>query len=174
MYSNRSKISRRTWNDVNLQKEKIRLTDNDSDNGMERVRGLRMRPELVKAPKWWRDARPCKVDNVFMYFQNDTFPGKPFTRRIHFMERLCRKAHVKPFGFHAIRHKSAAITFVSLGLNAAQVLMGHYRATTTDRYTKSASLYTGQSESLSAPGDSGIGQVVEHLLKTNIPQEKVS
>ena len=34
--------------------------------------------------------------------------------------------------------------------------MGHYRATTTDRYTKSAGLYT------------------ENLLKTKIPQEKVS
>ena len=91
------------------------------------------------------------------------------------MERLCRKAHVKPpFGFHAIRHKSAAITFVSSGLNAAQVLMGHYRATTTDRYTKSAGLYTDQSEILSALGGSGIGQVVEDLLKTKIPQEKVS
>lgn len=52
--------------------------------------------------------------------------------------------------------------------------MGHYRAITTDRYSKSAGLYTDQSENLSAPGDSGIGQVVEHLLKTNIPQEKVS
>ena len=100
--------------------------------------------------------------------------GQPFTQRIHFMERLCRKAHVKPFGFHAIRHKSAAITFVSSGLNAAQVLMGHYRATTTDRYTKSAGLYTDQSEILSALGGSGIGQVVEDLLKTKIPQEKVS
>ena len=170
----RSEIFRLTWSDVDLQKEKIRLTDNKSGNGMERVRWLRMHPELVKALKWWRDARPCKVDNVFMQLQNDTFLGQPFTQRIHFMERLCRKAHVKPFGFHAIRHKSAAITFVSSGLNAAQVLMGHYRATTTDRYTKSAGLYTDQSEILSALGGSGIGQVVEDLLKTKIPQEKVS
>ena len=170
----RSEIFRLTWNDVDLQKEKIRLTDNKSGNGMERVRWLRMHPELVKALKWWWDARPCKVDNVFMQLQNDTFLGQPFTQRIHFMERLCRKAHVKPFGFHAIRHKSAAITFVSSGLNAAQVLMGHYRATTTDRYTKSAGLYTDQSEILSALGGSGIGQVVEDLLKTKIPQEKVS
>lgn len=170
----RSEIFRLTWSDVDLQKEKIRLTDNKSGNGMERVRWLRMHPELVKALKWWWDARPCKVDNVFMQLQNDTFLGQPFTQRIHFMERLCRKAHVKPFGFHAIRHKSAAITFVSSGLNAAQVLMGHYRATTTDRYTKSAGLYTDQSEILSALGGSGIGQVVEDLLKTKIPQEKVS
>ena len=63
---------------------------------------------------------------------------------------------------------------MSSGLNAAQVLMGHYRATTTDRYTKSAGLYTDQSEILAAPGDSGIGQVVEDPLKTKIPQETLS
>ena len=52
--------------------------------------------------------------------------------------------------------------------------MGHYRATTTDRYTKSAGLYTDQSEILAAPGDSDIGQVVEDPLKTKIPQETLS
>ena len=119
---------------------------------MERVRWLRMPPELVKALKWWRAACPCKVDNMFMFLQNDTFLGQPFTRRIHFMERLCRKAHAKPFSFQAIRHKSVAITFVSSGLNAAQVLMGHYRATMTDHYAKSAGRYTDQSEILSALG----------------------
>ena len=141
---------------------------------MERVRRFRMPPELVKALKWWRNARPCKVDNVFMQLQNDTFLGQPFTQRIHFMERLCRKAHVKPFGFHSIRHKSAAITFMSSGLNAAQVLMGHYRATATGRHRRSAGPYTGQNALLAAPGDSGIGQVVEDPLKTKIPQETLS
>lgn len=58
--------------------------------------------------------------------------GAPFRQRRHFMKDLCKKAGVKPFGFHAIRHKSAAITFGESGLNSAQVLMGHYRATTTD------------------------------------------
>lgn len=100
--------------------EKIRLTGNKSSHGMERVRRFRMHQELVKALKWWRDARPCKVANVFMQLQNDTFLGQSFTRRIHFMERFCRKPPVKPFGFHSIRHKSAAITFMSSGLNAAR------------------------------------------------------
>ena len=86
------------------------------------------------------------------------------------MEDLCKKAGVKPFGFHAIRHKSAAITFEGSGLNSAQVLMGHYRATTTDTYVKSAGLYTDQSDILAALGGSGIGQIVGDLLKNKIPQ----
>ena len=44
-------------------------------------------------------------------------------------------------------------------------------ASTTDRYTKSAGLYTDQEEIVTALGDSGIGQVVGDLLKKEIPQE---
>lgn len=61
------------------------------------------------------------------------------------MPRLCRKAGVKPFGFHALRHKAAAITFTAGGLAVAQTLMGHSRATTTDIYIRSAGLYGDRS-----------------------------
>ena len=58
--------------------------------------------------------------------------GEPFRQRNKFMARLCERAGVKPFGFHALRHKSAAIIFVAQGLDAAQILMGHSQATTTN------------------------------------------
>ena len=166
----RGEIFRLTWHDVLLAEGKIRLRDNKAGNGQERVRWLQMHPELIKALAWWHEARPCKVENVFMQLHCDSRMGEPFTQRLHFMRRLCKKAGVKPFGFHAIRHKSAAITFVASGLNAAQILMGHYRATTTDRYTKSAGLYSDQGEILAALGSSGIGQAVGGLLEKNIPQ----
>ena len=63
---------------------------------------------------------------------------------------------------------------MELGLNAAQILMGHYRATTTDRYIKSAGLYTDQERIVTALGGSGIGQVVGDLLEKEIPQERKS
>ena len=78
------------------------------------------------------------------------------------------------FRFHAIRHKSAVITLVSSDLNAAQILMGHYRAAKKDRYPKSAGLYTDQREILSVPGGPGIGRAAEDPLKTKNPQEKIS
>ena len=52
--------------------------------------------------------------------------------------------------------------------------MGHYRATATGRHKRSAWPYTGQNALLAAPGDSGIGQVVEDPLKTKIPQKTLS
>ncbi len=100
-----------------------------------------MHEELAKALSWWRDERPCVVDNVFMQMHCDGALDEPFQQRNKMMPRLCG---VKPFGFHALRHKSASITFVVGGLSAAQSLMGHYRATTTDRYVRSAGLYSDQ------------------------------
>ncbi len=161
----RGEVFKLRWEDVNLDEGKIRLKDNKAGNGQTRVRWMQMHHELIKALAWWKKARPCKVDNVFMQVQCDSFMGNIFTQRRHFMKCLCERAGVKCFGFHAIRHKAAAITFVQSGLNAAQVLMGHYRATTTDTYVKSAGLYSNQEEILFALGNSDIGQSVPNLLK---------
>ena len=170
----RGEIFRLSWEkDVRLDIGKIRLSDHKAGNGQRRFRWLDMHPELVKALTWWREARPCEVDNVFMQTHCDGALGEPYRQRSTFMKRLCTRAGVKPFGFHALRHKSAAITFVTSGLNAAQVLMGHYRATTTDRYVRSAGLYTDHSAIMAALGGSGIGQAVGSLLESKIPHEMV-
>jgi len=168
----RGEIFRLSWDrDVRLDIGKIRLSDHKAGNGQRRFRWLDMHPELVKVLSWWKEARPCQVDNVFMQTHCDGSLGLPFQQRNKFMDRLCKRAGVKPFGFHALRHKSAAITFVSSGLNAAQVLMGHYRATTTDRYVRSAGLYTDHSAIISALGGSEIGQAVGSLLEKSFPHE---
>jgi integrase len=165
-------VFRLAWDDVDLDAATIRLTDNKGGGGKKkRVRMIQMHSELVYALKWWEAARPCQVDNVFMQLQSDADRGKPFTHRSKYMPKMCQKLGIKPFGFHALRHKSAAITFVSQGLNAAQMLMGHYRATTTDRYVASAGLYTNQQGILEALGSSEIGQAVGSLLEMEIPHE---
>ena len=101
--------------------------------------------------------------------------GQPFKQRLHLMNRLCARAGVKPFGFHALRHKAAAITFMAGGLNAAQILMGHSRATTTDIYVRSAGLYSNQESIISALGESSIGRAAEELLKMEMemPLEEI-
>lgn len=168
----RGEVFRLSWErDIDLQTGKIRLTDHKGGGGAQRVRWHDMHPELVKALAWWRDARPCKVDNVFMQTHCDGALGEPFRQRNKFMPRLCERAGVKPFGFHAIRHKSAAITFVAGGLNAAQTLMGHNQATTTNKYVLSAGLYTGQEAIVAALGESGIGHAASELLEKIMPHE---
>ncbi|MBQ4616140.1 MAG: site-specific integrase [Mailhella sp.] len=170
----RGEVFKLTWKDINLKDAKIRLVDHKSRVEKERIRWLQMHPVLVDALIWWKKARPAKVNNVFMQVQSEAYLGLPFTQRRNFLERLCKRAGVKPFGFHALRHKSAAITFEASGLSAAQILMGHYRATTTDRYVRSAGLYNDQSGILSALENSMIGKTVDGLVKTKISQDLAS
>jgi integrase len=165
----RGELFRLTWDDVDFIGGRIRLTDHKGGNGLVRDRWLAMHPELDQALSWWNEARPSKVDTVF-----------PYKNRPYFMSELCALAGVKPFGFHALRHKSAAITFIGGGLNAAQVLMGHSRATTTDIYVRSAGLYTDQGKILEALGNNVIGKAVSglmekamHLYATPCTQEHV-
>ncbi|MDR2891559.1 MAG: site-specific integrase [Deltaproteobacteria bacterium] len=161
----RGELFRLSWGDIDLMDGRIRLIDHKGGGGQERPRWLAMHPELVKVFAWWREARPCAVDNVFMQTQCHSFMGQPYKARTHFMDTLCARAGVKPFGFHAIRHKSAATTFVAKGLNAAQILMGHSRATTTDIYVRSAGLYADQGAILEALSASVIGQAVSGLIR---------
>lgn len=56
------------------------------------------------------------------------------------------------------------------GLNAAQQLMGHSRATTTDIYIKSAGLYSDKQIWVNALGDSDIGQAASELF-AKMPHE---
>jgi integrase len=169
----RGEIFRLEWKDVDLKAGKIRLTDHKGGDGQERVRWLQMHPELIKALSLWNAARPCRVENVFMQVHNDGAMGKPFTSRMHFMKTICERAKVKPFGFHALRHKAAAITFVDGGgLSSAQILMGHARATTTDIYIRSFGLYADQGPIIAALGGSGIGQATGSLLEKSFPQEE--
>jgi integrase len=54
----------------------------------------------------------------------------------HMMERLCQKAVVNPFGFHAIRHHVASVINDSgkASMKQIQVLLRHRRQSTTEIY----------------------------------------
>ena len=166
----RSEVFRLSWDrDIQLRDGMVRLTDHKGGSGAQHVRWQKMHPELVKALAWWWKMRPRQVDNVFMQVHCDGSLGLPFRQRNKLMPRLCAKAGVKPFGFHALRHKAAAISFAAGGLVAAQALMGHYRATTTDTYVQSAGLYADRSLIPSALGENVIGQSASKLLKMEMP-----
>jgi len=54
------------------------------------------------------------------------------------MRRMCERAGVKPFGYHAIRHLSASILYKS-GYSVAtiQAILRHKNPNTTSRYLRS-------------------------------------
>lgn len=170
----RGEVFRLVWDDVDFAARRLRLVDHKGDGGAKRVRWSPIHPELDKALRWWRDVRPCAVDNVFMQIHCKATFGQPFSQRSKLMGTLCDRAKVKPFGFHAMRHKAAAIIFERGGLCAAQSLMGHSRATTTDRYVRSAGLYGDQSVIVAALGESSIGQQIGEIFEKVMPHEVVT
>ena len=67
--------------------------------------------------------------------------GEPFRYRVHFMRRLCKRAKVKAFGFHAIRHLSASILYkLGYDIRTIQTILRHRSSKTTERYLKSLGL----------------------------------
>ena len=61
-----------------------------------------------------------------------------YNQKRYTMKRLCHKAKVKVFGFHAIRHHVASILADSgkASLSQIQKMLRHKRTTTTDNYIK--------------------------------------
>ena len=71
-------------------------------------------------------------------FHNEDGSKVAYYQKRDTMKRICKKADVKPFGFHAIRHHVASILADSgkASLSQIQKLLRHRRSTTTDNYIK--------------------------------------
>jgi integrase len=61
--------------------------------------------------------------------------GKPYLYRSKFLRNLCRKAGVRHFSYHCLRHFGVSkLDNLGVPLTDIQQLLGHERATTTDIY----------------------------------------
>ncbi|WP_279343184.1 tyrosine-type recombinase/integrase [Fundidesulfovibrio terrae] len=115
---------------------------------------------------WW-ETRPHKSSFFVLTVVGDhrfenQYEGQPYTNRQHFMKKLCEKAGVKPFGFHAIRHLTAS-TLYRAGRPQAEIqaILRHSSPTTTNRYLHSLGMEnvrTGLDEVMSSRGP---GRVIE-------------
>lgn len=142
----RGEIFRLTWSDVDFVNDRIRLWTRKRQDGTFEFDWLPMIAELRKGLLWWWENRPIKESpNVFICLDEfaycQEYLGQPFTKRQHFMWRLCEVAKVKPFGFHAIRHLTASTLF-KLGYEIAviQTVLRHKSPNTTERYLRSIGL----------------------------------
>lgn len=77
---------------------------------------------------------PRKGDYVFINPRTD----KPYDYRDKFLATLCKKAQVRPFAYHSLRHFGASILARSgAGISDIQGILGHSQASTTDGYIQS-------------------------------------
>jgi integrase len=64
--------------------------------------------------------------------------GTPFDCRKKLMAGICKRAGIKRFSFHSLRHFGASkLAEAGVSLTAVQAILGHSRATTTDTYLQS-------------------------------------
>ncbi|OQC54311.1 MAG: site-specific tyrosine recombinase XerC [Deltaproteobacteria bacterium ADurb.Bin022] len=127
----RSELYRLRWDDVDFAGQQVRIGTRKRLGGSLEYDWLPMTDELFNAMMIHRQTATNEL--VFPNPEN----GKPFTVRQHYLKRVCRRAGVKPFGFHAIRHLTASILAqADVPMVTIQRILRHKQLSTTERYIR--------------------------------------
>ena len=138
----RKEVFNLKWGDVDFENDKVRLWTQKRMGGTREADWVPMVPDLSAILKKWKQECPVKSSYVFVCLDHTSFTdpyyGKPFKVRQHFMKRLCERAGVPKFGFHAIRHLTASMLYhKGTSVSVIQALLRHKSPTTTNTYLKS-------------------------------------
>ena len=137
----RGELFRLKVEDLDFENDKIRLWTKKREDGNSEYDWLPMTTKLRESFSYWLDTRDVTSDFVFVCVDKTEFTkeyyGQPFTSRQHLFERLCEKAKVDKFGFHAIRHLTATQLYKQ-GRSVAEIqrILRHTSPNTTVRYLK--------------------------------------
>lgn len=164
----RSEVFHIKWSDVDFINNQICLWTQKREGGHKEFDWLPMTSDLRQALLQWSEERLKQrtddKEHVFVCLDETPFCeeyyGKPFIHRQHLMERLCKKAKVKAFGFHGIRHLTASILYQKgYTLSVIQTILRHASPNTTARYIHSLGLE--ETRGALEKGLKGPAQVIE-------------
>jgi integrase len=142
----RGEVFRTKTDDLDLAGSRIRIWTRKRTDGTWEYDWVPVPPELKKAIEWWLDNRPIQNHPFLFYCLEDKAHvgivfGEPYVERKDFMNRLCKKAGVKPFGFHGLRHLRATTLYhQGKSIAAIQSLLRHKSPNTTVKYLRSLGL----------------------------------
>ncbi len=131
-----SEVLNLTWDDVNFDAGWVRLWTRKRKGGNKEPRVLKINDALrATLTRQW-NTRHRQSPYVFVNPETETRYKRDEHFIRHMLKRLCKKAGVKPFGFHAIRHRVASILQDSgkASIREIQRFLGHQRITTTEAY----------------------------------------
>lgn len=127
----RSELFRMKWADVNFDEGKVRLWTRKRSGGNLEFEWIPMTDDLSKA------IFKQKQGNVSEWVFLNPKTARPYSLRQQWMIQLCKKANVKPFGIHAIRHLTASILAQSnTPLILIREILRHKNLATTERYIR--------------------------------------
>lgn len=127
----RSELFRLTWDDVDFANSRARISTRKRLGGSMEYDWLPMTDELFDALLAHKQVTRSEL--VFP----DPETGQSYSARAHFMKNLCRRAGVRKFGFHAIRHLTASILAqANVPMVTIQSILRHKNLLTTERYIR--------------------------------------
>jgi integrase len=137
-----SEINRLTWDDVDLQNRSATLYTRKKKGGHLTPRRIPMTQQLFDVLKRRYENRNPSKPWVFWHRywsrKQGRFVEGPYGDRKKVMKRLCKKAGVRYFRFHPIRHSGASIMDGNgVPLGAIQRILGHENRKTTEIYLHS-------------------------------------
>jgi integrase len=137
-----SEINRLTWEDVNLPNKYVILYTRKKSGGHMTPRKVPMTLKLYEVLKNRYNSRDVTKPWVFWhrYWSRKAgcFVEGPYDDRKKFMKTLCKKAGVRYFRFHSIRHAGASLMDGNnVPIGAIQRILGHENRKTTEIYLHS-------------------------------------
>ena len=135
-------INRLMWDDVNLQEKYIILYTRKKRHGHLTPRKVAMTKKLHAILSRRYAERQKKIPWVFWHGYIDPSTGKkiigPFKYRRTILRTLCKKAGVRYFGYHALRHSGASLMDRNnVPIGSIQRILGHENRQTTEIYLHS-------------------------------------
>lgn len=140
-------INHLTWPDVNFEERYVILYTRKKKGGNLTPRKIAMTTRLYQVLSYRYEHRDKRKPWVFWhrYWSRKTkeWVEGPYKDRKLIMKSLCKKAGVKYFRFHPLRHLGASILdHANVGIGSIQRILGHENRATTEIYLHSI----GQSE----------------------------
>jgi len=137
-----SEINRLTWDDVNLKERYVILYTRKKRGGHLTPRKVAMTQKLFDVLSQRYEKRDRTKPWVFWHTYWSSKSGKmmdgPYQERKRIMRTLCKKAGIKYFRFHALRHSGASVMDENnVPLGAIQRILGHENRRTTEIYLHS-------------------------------------
>jgi integrase len=134
-------VNRLTWNDVNFEQRFVVLYTRKKKGGHLTPRKVAMTQRLYEALSRRHHERDESLPWVFWHTYTNRAGEKitgPYNERNKIMRSLCRKAEVKYFRYHALRHASASVLDQrGARLGDIQRILGHENRRTTEIYLHS-------------------------------------
>jgi integrase len=137
-----SEINRLTWADINFEDKSVILYTRKKKGGHLTPRKVPMTNRLLQVLCHRFEHRDRKRDSVFWHRYWDRKKKEwvegSYQDRKKIMKTLCKKAGVRYFRYHALRHFGASILDnANVNIGSIQRILGHENRTTTEIYLHS-------------------------------------